>query len=205
MTEIIIILLVTQVFAMMSPGPDMILIVKNTLGQTTNRPAVFTILGIGLGLAIHISLSIGGLSILLTQSPLVYKSVRYAGAAYLAYLGIKALISTSSNFFSNSLGAVSKTGKEAFREGFITNLSNPKVTLYILSLFTQLIPPSSPIGHKLTYGGVLVIEAIVVWLVFAALIGLPGFRKYSNQWSHWMDRIFGILLLGIALSVVIWA
>ena len=96
MLEILLVLLVTQFLAMMSPGPDMFLILKNSIGQSSKGPAIATILGIGLGLTVHISVSIGGLAILLVQSELLYRLVRCAGAAYLAYLGLKSLICQSS-------------------------------------------------------------------------------------------------------------
>ena len=95
MTQTIIILLVTQFFAIMSPGPDMLLIIRNTVGQSKKKPGVFTILGIASGLSAHITLSIAGLAIFLSQSELLFTTVRYTGAAYLAYLGFKALIKSS--------------------------------------------------------------------------------------------------------------
>lgn len=204
MTQTLVILLVTQIFAMMSPGPDMLLIIRNTLGQSGRQAAVFTILGISVGLSVHISLSIAGLAIVLTQSDLLYNTVRYLGAAYLAYLGIKALLNRSPLEISEG-GHLKrhKPVKEAFQEGLLTNLLNPKVTLYILSLFTQLIDLNSPLWQKLTYGSVLVLECVVVWLIFSAIIGLPLVRNQTRKWALWIDRLFGLILIAIALSVVL--
>ena len=202
MTHIILILLVTQFFAMMSPGPDMLLVMKNTLGQTSNKAGIYTVLGIGLGLAVHIALSIAGLAILLTESEFLYQSVRYAGAAYLGYLGLKSILSHSENRNAVNESAPIKRAGEAFREGLFTNLSNPKVALYILSLFTQLIDPASPLWEKVTYGALLVAEAILVWLVFSCLVKMPGFQSSGRNWAPWIERLFGLILLGIALSVV---
>ena len=204
MTQTIVILLVTQIFAMMSPGPDMFLIIRNTLNQPGKQAATFTILGIAAGLSVHIALSIAGLAIILTQSDLVYSIVRYLGAAYLAYLGIMALLSRAPiEIQEGKIASDQKPAKEAFREGLFTNLLNPKVTLYILSLFTQLIDLASPMWQKLVYGSVLVLEAVMVWLLFASVIGLPVVRKLTQKWSLWIDRLFGLILIGIALSVVL--
>ena len=204
MTQTLVILLVTQIFAMMSPGPDMFLIIRNRLGQTGSQAAVFTILGIAVGLGVHISLSIAGLAIILTQSDLLYIIVRYLGAAYLAYLGFKSLLSnTDFEIQEGHLKKPNKPAGEAFREGLFTNLLNPKVTLYILSLFTQLIPPTSPLWEKMVYGSVLVLECVVVWLIFASIIGMPLIRTQTQKWALWIDRLFGLILIGIALSVVL--
>ena len=189
---------------MMSPGPDMLLIIRNTLGQSGKQRAIFTVLGIAAGLAIHISVSIAGLAIILSQSDLLYSIVRYLGAAYLAYIGLKSLLSRSHlKIHDGGSAAHQKPNSEAFREGLFTNLLNPKVTLYILSLFTQLIDPNSPLWQKLIYGSVLVMEAIVVWLIFSATIGIPIIRKRTQDWALWIDRLFGLILIGIALSVVL--
>lgn len=189
---------------MMSPGPDMLLIIRNTLNQPGKKAAVFTILGIAAGLSVHIALSVAGLAIVLTQSDLLYTIIRYLGAGYLTYLGIKALLSQSPiEIHEGSIEANHKPALEAFREGLFTNLLNPKVTLYILSLFTQLIDLASPLWQKLVYGSVLILEAIVVWLLFASVIGLPIVRNLTQKWSLWIDRLFGLILLGIAASVVL--
>lgn len=201
MVEILLILLVTQFLAIMSPGPDMFLILKNTLGQSGNGTAIFTILGIGLGLTVHISISIGGLAILLVQSENLYRLLRYAGAAYLAYIGLKSLIRQSS-FTQNSYnGGSGKSWRTAFVEGFFTNLLNPKVTLYIFSLFTQLIAPNLPLWQKVTYGLVLIAEAIMVWILFSLAVNLPNIRTRIESFSVRIDRLFGLILICIAGTV----
>ena len=204
MLETILILLFTQFLAMMSPGPDMVLILKNTVGQPKFRPAVFTILGICLGLTVHIGISIGGLAILLLQSDTFYQGVRYAGAAYLAYIGIKSLIQskTGQNLFKGETGNF-KTGSSAFREGLFTNLLNPKVTLYIISLFTQLISPDAAFWKKSVYALVLIMEALIVWLIFAQLVNFKKIKRWISRYSIWTDRLFGLLLIFIAGSVVL--
>ncbi|MCZ6673351.1 MAG: LysE family transporter [Verrucomicrobia bacterium] len=201
MVEILLILLVTQFLAIMSPGPDMFLILKNTLGQSGNGTAIFTILGIGLGLTVHISISIGGLAILLVQSENLYRLLRYAGAAYLAYIGLKSLIRQSS-FTQNSYnGGSGKSWRTAFVEGLFTNLLNPKVTLYIFSLFTQLIAPNLPLWQKVTYGLVLIAEAIMVWILFSLAVNLPNIRTRIESFSVRIDRLFGLILICIAGTV----
>lgn len=202
MPEIIVVLLITQLFAMMSPGPDMFLIMKNGLGQSKSYPVYFTIFGIAAGLSIHIGVSIAGLGILLAESELLFTAVRYLGAAYLLYLGFRSLLSHSKleTTFGGNAGELQAS--KAFKEGFFTNLLNPKVTLFILSLFTQFIQPDAPINQKLVYGIILVVEAIVVWSVFAQGIRLKLIRKTLADYALWIDRTFGLILVLIAVSVI---
>lgn len=201
MPETIVVLLMTQLFAMMSPGPDMFLIMKNGLGQSKSYPVFFTILGIAAGLSIHIGASIAGIGVLLNESELLFKSVRYLGAAYLLYLGLRSLLSHSRLETTFGVASGELQASKAFREGFFTNLLNPKVTLFILSLFTQFIQPDVPTNEKLVYGMVLVLEAILVWSLFARGIRLKVIRRTLADYALWIDRTFGLLLVLIAVSV----
>lgn len=204
MAETILILLLTQILAMMSPGPDMFLILKNSLGQPGQKAALFTILGIAVGLSVHITLSIAGLAIILIQSESLYRIVRYAGAAYLAYIGLKSLLSHYTLKIEEAPTNETRGSKRAFRQGLLTNLLNPKVTLFILSLFTQLISPMAPIWQKMTYGTVLILEAILVWWIFAMVINHSQIRKRIEKCSIWFDRLFGLILLCLAGSVIVF-
>ncbi len=202
MFETILILLGTQVLAMMSPGPDMFLIIKNTIGTTSRHAATFTILGIALGLMVHITVSISGLSLLLINSPEAYQIIRYMGAAYLVYIGVRSFTRHAS-ISSISTVVCKRTNTTAFTEGLLTNLLNPKVTLYIIGLFTQLIGPNEALSVKVTYSIVLVIEAIVVWLIFSQLFRFTPFQKKIAKWTLWIDRAFGLILITIASTVIL--
>lgn len=202
MPETILILLATQVLAMMSPGPDMFLIIKNTIGTHSRLAALFTILGIAVGLTVHIGISISGLSLIIVNSPGTYRIIRYMGAAYLVYIGIKSFTSHSSLSKINNAAVFQKSNGLAFREGLFTNLLNPKVTLYIIGLFTQLINPVESLSVKATYSFILVVEAVVVWLILSQLFRLPTFRKWITGWTLWIDRAFGLILIAIASTVI---
>lgn len=204
MWDTLLILLVTQFVAMMSPGPDMFLILKNSLGQSDQKAAVATILGIALGLSVHITVSTAGLAVLLVQSEQLYQILRYAGAAYLAYLGLKSLFNQFSEEFDSETRSSDKSWRKAFVEGLVTNLLNPKVTLYILSLFTQLIDPALPLWQKVILGTVLVAQAVFVWWLFVVAVQLPLIRLGIEKYSIWIDRLFGLILVGIAGSVFIF-
>lgn len=179
----------------------MFLILKNSIVHKNANIANFTILGIGVGLAFHISISIAGFGIFLTQSENLFRIVRYIGAAYLAYIGFKSLLNRSKLQSVESNYDKELTLTEAFKEGLFTNLLNPKVTLYIISLFTQVIRPSASLYEKSTYGIVLVAEAIVVWSIFTRAVRLEAVRNALEDYTIWLDRLFGLILLGIAGSV----
>jgi len=189
---------------MMSPGPDMVLVMKNTLGQLSFKPAIYTVLGIALGLSLHLSISIGGLALLLTSNEIAYKTVRYIGGLYLVYIGARSLLHRSKNKMPREKSVVGINNASAFRQGLLTNVSNPKVTLYVISLFTRLIPLETPWTIKSTYALMLVFEAVVVWIIFAlTLKWLTGGNRLGKA-TVWFDRLFGLAMLLLGVSVF-WA
>jgi threonine/homoserine/homoserine lactone efflux protein len=122
-----------------TPGPDMLYVLARATGQ--GRPAgLASALGVGAGGFFHIIAVACGLAGLLRAAPAAYNAVRYAGAAYLIYLGIRAIRARSS-------GGASVTMKPAslwriFAQGVITNLLNPKVALFFLAFLPQFISPN---------------------------------------------------------------
>ena len=141
----------------LSPGPDMLLILKNSLNHNL-RAALFTIAGIISGIIIHTTIALTGLTFLFKESGALYQVFRYGGAVYLAYLGIKLLLSvrarsaTPDEALSNdTLERLSDSS--AFLQGFVTNLLNPKVIIIISSIITMVPPLPPPLVSPLSHHG----------------------------------------------------
>src|SRR4051812_27289913 len=122
----------------LTPGPDMLYVAAR--GASEGRSAgIVSALGIGIGTLVHVTLVAGGLSALLAAVPLAYFVLRLAGAAYLIYLGVRALRgrphASSARLAPAPLGTI-------FRQGVITNVLNPKVALFFLAFLPQFIDPS---------------------------------------------------------------
>ncbi len=125
----------------MTPGPDMLLIASRSASQ--GRAAGFaTLAGIQVGTYCHALAAAFGLSQLFLIVPVAYDAVRYAGAAYLLYLAWKTIRSSAA-----TLTPQAGTGRQAvgvmFRQGLLTNLLNPKMALFVLALFPQLVQPEA--------------------------------------------------------------
>lgn len=118
-----------------APGPDMLYVIGRSLGQG-RKAGILSALGIFAGCWAHILAAAFGFAALLRSSPIAFNMVRYAGAAYLVYLGIKMLVQRSSlaqqQLQPDSLAAI-------FRQGVITNVLNPKVALFFLAFLPQFI------------------------------------------------------------------
>lgn len=122
----------------LTPGPDMLYVAAR--GASEGRAAgVVSALGIGAGTLVHVTLVAAGLAALLAAVPVAYLALRLGGAAYLIYLGVRALRGTPQASVTQlapaSLGAI-------FRQGVITNVLNPKVALFFLAFLPQFVDPS---------------------------------------------------------------
>lgn len=191
----------------LSPGPDMLLILKNSLNHNL-RAALFTIAGIISGIIIHTTIALTGLTFLFKESGTLYQVFRYGGAAYLAYLGIRLLLSVRARssapdeaLSADTLGRL--TDPSAFLQGFITNLLNPKVIIIISSILLMFLDAGSSPIQRLTFGTILVVEGLVVWILFALLLQTRAARTQFLRWQSPINTLFGILLLALAIRAVL--
>ena len=114
----------------LSPGPDMIYTAARSLSQGT-KGGIFSALGVFCGCLFHITAATFGLSKIIEESVLLFSIIKYAGAAYLVYLGIKALFNKKQKADITNLPALSN--KKIFTQGMLTNILNPKVAIFFLS------------------------------------------------------------------------
>ncbi|MGZ5190446.1 MAG: LysE family translocator, partial [Flavisolibacter sp.] len=120
----------------LTPGNDMIYVIARSSGQGI-KAGVISALGIGAGCIVHILAAVIGLSAIIAQSAIAFDIIKYAGAAYLIYLGIKSLLSKKKKLTINKLEEISYT--KIFWQGVITNVLNPKVALFFLAFLPQFI------------------------------------------------------------------
>lgn len=196
-------LLTISLLGAMSPGPSLAMVAKHSLaGGRTN--GISTAWAHASGIAIYAFITLIGLAVLLHQSPLVFKSLSYAGALYLAYLGFNALRS------KGGVAAKLKSGKsvsikQSAREGFLISLLNPKIAIFFIALFSQFVA----IGNELSSNAIIVLTPFLVdglWYTLIAVI------ISSNRWLEALraravliDRLSGVVLIALAIRVLITA
>lgn len=194
LTTLLILTSVTFI-AMMSPGPDMMLIIKHSAARQ-RWPAFACILGICCGVLVHVSFSILGIAAAIAASAMLFTLMKIAGAIYLIYIGIQSLLSKGG--FSQEILSATESKKVAtpFRDGLLCNVLNPKVTLFILAIFTQFVEPSTAVFDKAVYGLFIVLEAFVVWNIFVSLVRTKFILQLLQRFSAGIDRFVGVVLIG---------
>ncbi|MFI0471949.1 LysE family translocator [Halomonas sp. HMF6819] len=183
----------------MSPGPSLALILRHTLGG--GRPSgVAAALAHAFGVGIYALLTVLGLGALIVNHPELFKWVTWLGAAYLAWLGIKALRAGSAGVLSP--GHVASTQRLAAKEGLLVALVNPKLILFFVALLSQFVSPEMGLLAKL----IIVMTAVVIdggWYLIVALgLSHTSVLPWLQRRSHWINRVTGVLLLLLALRVV---
>ena len=200
-----------QSIAAISPGPAFVLQVKSTLAHGRTY-GLFTAIGLSLGVAVYAFAVMAGLAVLLASSKDVMLFLRYAGAAYLIYIGFKGLRSKSSMSSAPSLEemavakdiAISNKKKfQAFKTAFIAQLLNPKALVYFTAVFTQFITPDAPLWVLVLYGLTVTFVEFAWWISLTFILSHRHIKEKFTKLSHWIDRICGGLLvaLGIRLAM----
>lgn len=183
--------------AVISPGPDFAMVTRNSL-LLSRRAGVWTAWGIGLGVWVHVGYTLLGVGLVIQQSLWLFNAIKWAGAAYLIYLGVKMLRSKPSDAAADT-AAVPLSDGAALRMGFWTNALNPKTTVFIVSLFLQVVRPDTPWAMQLGYGAFIAV-AHMAWFSLVALCFSAGAVR-QRLWAarQTIDRVFGGVLVGCGL------
>ena len=193
---------VAHALAVASPGPDFAIVLRQSL-RHGRRAALWTSVGIGCGLCIHITYSLLGLGLLLTRSATTLTVVKWLGAAYLAWIGVQALFAKPREGDLDLTTTTNEpTARAAWTTGFLVNVLNPKAALFFLSLFPLAVSPTTPRLVQVGYGLWMTITT-VLWFSFVALVFTRGeVRRAFLRHGHWIDRALGVVFLGFAASLL---
>ena len=158
------------------PGPDILFVITQSITRGRKAGMVFAA-GLCTGLIAHVTAVSLGVSILLMSSPVAFTMLKFAGAAYLLYLGVKAFLARRENHFELSGDA----GK-LYRKGILMNILNPKVILFFLAFFPQFIDKGieNPIPQMLLLGLVFMVQAFLIFSMVAAVADRLARRLMQN-------------------------
>lgn len=198
-----IVLAVAMFFALLSPGPDFAMIVKQSVSYG-RRASIFTSIGIGLGISVHIVYTLLGIGLIISKSIILFNIIKYLGAAYLIYIGYKSLKSNGINLEANEKKEVEKISDfKSFYLGFLCNALNPKATLFFLSMFTVIISPNTPLDVQAFYG-LFCILATMCWFVCLSLVlSHSTIKNFLSSFGKWFDRTVGVVLILLGIKVAL--
>ena len=189
----------------LTPGPDVLYVVTNSL-RAGVRAGIVAGLGITAGCFVHIFAAAVGVGTLMATSATAFTVLKYIGAAYLLYLGVRMLLSRPAppaDLDAAAAASAPRSLRAVFLGGFWTNVLNPKVALFFLAFVPQFIAPDAE--HKALYfvllGVLFNLNAIPVNVGWALAAGWMARRRAVQQGMHWLDRAAGVLFIGFGLKL----
>nr|WP_249329916.1 LysE family transporter [Stutzerimonas balearica] len=193
-----------HLLAVASPGPDFAVVVRESVTQG-QRAGLWTALGVGSGIFVHIAYSLLGIGLIVSQSILLFNLFKWLAAGYLVYLGWKALRARPQlEAATLTAGPVpTRRAREAFTVGFVTNGLNPKATLFFLSLFTVVINHDTPLAVQAGYGLYLACATTLWFCLVAWLFSRDRVRAGFARMGHWFDRVTGAVLIALGARLAL--
>ncbi|MCT8350692.1 MULTISPECIES: LysE family translocator [Photorhabdus] len=203
MLETSLVVIIISTLGMLSPGPDFFLVVKNAI-RYQRSAAMMTVAGLIAAITCHMAYCVAGLAIVITTTPWLFNLMKYAGAAYLIWIGINSLLSRGGNsiLLDNQPRQII-TFKKAFMQGFLCNLLNPKATLFFLAIFTQLLNINSGVNEKLWYASIIWGLSVIYWPLLVILIQSTPVRRRLAKAQKIIDKLLGIVLIGLGVKVAL--
>ena len=199
MLDQVMVIVSLTALVMVTPGPDMVLVMRNTFAGGRGA-GLQTSVGILSGNLVHITYCMLGIGLIISQSILAFTMIKYAGAANLIYLGVMSFRSGSETLDTNDIER-RRPNRTWFVQGFVNNLLNPKGALFYLGMFTMVITPETSATTLL----VLIISMMLVsasfWLFFVYTLDRPFIRNSIARSQQTVSRIFGTLLVLLGMRV----
>jgi threonine/homoserine/homoserine lactone efflux protein len=186
----------------LTPGNDMIYVASRSI-STGVKGGVVSALGVFVGCFVHITAAVFGLSIIIAKSAAVFQLIKFAGAGYLIYLGVKTLLAKP------AINAIAEKPVKAdhwklFKQGAITNALNPKVAVFFLSFLPQFIDPASTNFRiqLLVLGIWFAVQGTLVLIIVACIFGKTKdfFQRNPKVWRI-QEKITGLVLLGLGIKI----
>jgi len=193
----------------LTPGPDVLCIVNHALRGGV-RPGVAAALGIVSGCFVHVVAAAVGVSALLATSATAFTVLKWAGAAYLMWMGVKLLLAKGGGSSIVPAGVSAEVAAvnlwRVYRQGFLTNVLNPKVALFFLAFVPQFIAPGTEdkVTAFLLLGLLFNVNSLPINFGYAWLAGWASRRVGTIQRAmHWMDRAAGLMFIGFGLKLAL--
>ena len=195
--------ILASVVLLLTPGPAVLFIVARSVAQG-RMAGLVSVLGVHLGTIVHITAAAVGLSALVVSSALAFAIVKYLGAAYLIWIGIRTLMAKETDLASPTIAA--EPLRRVFRDGFVVNLFNPKTAIFFLAFLPQFVDPARGAVHwqifilGLTFMGL----GIVSDAMFALAAGAAGdLLRRSRRFRHIQRWFAGTSFIGLGITAAL--
>ena len=182
----------------MSPGPSLAVVLQQTLSGGRKNGLIAAVTH-GLGIGFYALLCISGIAVMITASPVLFTALQWLGATYLLWLGIKGL--RAKKPATTAMSDAPSSGSAA-RDGFLVVFLNPKVAVFFIALFSQVIGSETTVLEKLAYAGTALFIDMGWYMIVAWSFSNPRWLGRLRKNSVWFERIFGVILITLAARLL---
>lgn len=201
--ETVILFMAAALALNVTPGPSILYVMSRSVGQGRTAGLV-SALGLGTGSLIHAGAAALGLSVILAYSPLAYTVVKYLGAGYLVYLGVRILLVRDRQLSTAVLAHVSLT--RVFWQGVVTELLNPKIVLFFMSFLPQFVDPArgSVAGQTLFLGLLFHVTGVPINMLVAVVGGaIASWLSQNPVFARVRNGLAGAVLIGLGVRLAL--
>ena len=183
-----------------SPGADFILVLKNSINRS-RKAGCYTAIGISLAISVHIGYSLLGIGYLVSHNQWLFNLIRYTGALYLIYLGIKGLRAKHQNLAIHAAPEISENYFSCLLEGFLCNVLNPKTMLFFLSIFSQVMALDSNNEVALLYSIYIMLLHLLWFILVALLFTSKPLQRVLMKAQCKLNQLCGVVLIGFGIAL----
>ena len=182
----------------MSPGPSLAVVLRQTLSGGREMGLIAAV-SHGLGIGLYALLCISGIAVMINTSPLLFTALQWGGAGYLLWMGINGLRARAKP--DATLADPPTTGSAA-RDGFLVVFLNPKVAVFFIALFSQVIGSETSWLERLAYAATAMFIDMAWYMIVAWFFSNPRWLGQLQHSGVWLERIFGVILIALAVRLL---
>ncbi|MET3614443.1 RhtB (resistance to homoserine/threonine) family protein [Rhizobium aquaticum] len=191
-------------FAIVVPGADTAMVMRQAIVHG-RKAAILTSFGIGTALMFHVTYTILGLGLIISKSIMLFNVIKWAGVAYLIYIGIQSLRAGATDLDTGVVPSAEKGATQSafkgFALGFMANALNPKPVFFFLSIFSTVVSHDTPAAVKLGYG-LIMASCLIAWFVAVSFfLTTPAMRAAFGRASKWINRASGAVFIAFGLKL----
>lgn len=198
MTEILAVAVIT-VLAVIAPGADFAMVVRNSYLHG-RRTGLLAAIGVAAGVLVHVTYTMLGVGLLIASSTFLFTVIKLIGAAYLVYIGVRTF-RTRGEVEVDLETKSDLTPLQALRSGFLTNVLNPKTTLFVVSTFAQVVSPGTPVVQQVGYGLFMSLAHLLWFGVVAVFFSHDRMRTLMLRGQKILNKVIGSVLAGLGVSL----
>jgi RhtB (resistance to homoserine/threonine) family protein len=198
MTEILAVAVIT-VLAVIAPGADFAMVVRNSY-LYGRRTGLLAATGVAAGVLVHVTYTMLGVGLLIASSTSLFTVIKLIGAAYLVYIGVRTF-RTRGEVEVDLENKSALTPFAALRTGFLTNVLNPKTTLFVVSTFAQVVSPGTPVYQQVGYGLFMSFAHLLWFGVVAVFFSHDRMRTLMLRGQKVLNKVIGSVLGGLGITL----